>query len=467
MNKKVIITFILYALVSTFIMQSQPLVTIVPFASGLEKPVTITNAGDSRLFVVEQSGRIRIVESSGTVKATPFLDISDMVTSGNEQGLLGLAFHPDYGSNGFLYINYTGKDNYTHISRFSVSSTDPDIANPISEFPILSFAQPYANHNGGDIKFGPDGYLYIASGDGGSSGDPLNNAQDTTKMLGKILRIDVDNGNPYAIPETNPFAGNKPGLDEIWAYGLRNPWRFSFDRTTGDLWIADVGQASYEEINFQPVLSTGGENYGWKCYEGTHAYDNSMCNAGQNYSYPVYEYDHNSGDCSVIGGYVYRGSKYPGMDGYYFFTDYCSDELWSLHNSEGTWIIDYYNQFGGNGFSTFGEDMNGELYVANVSSGNIYAFQDTSSISDIGKSNIKSNIRIYPNPFSDKLYIEIDQDHYNLTQVFVYDIYGREVFSTSDLKNNLCLNLDFLPRGLYMLTFKTGGISKFRKLLKH
>jgi glucose/arabinose dehydrogenase len=467
MKKTVIISCIIYALVNTLIIRSQPMINLVPFASGLDKPVTITSAGDSRLFVVEQPGRIRIIEPSGTVKVTPFLDISDLVTGGNEQGLLGLAFHPDYESNGFFYINYTGKDNSTYISRFSVSSTDPDIANPISEFPILSFAQPYSNHNGGDIKFGPDGYLYIAAGDGGSSGDPLNNAQDTTRMLGKILRIDVDNGSPYAIPETNPFAGNKPGLDEIWAYGLRNPWRFSFDRTTGDLWISDVGQASYEEINFQSAFSQGGENYGWRCYEGTHPYDNSMCTAGENYSYPVYEYGHNTGGCSVIGGFIYRGSKYPAMEGYYFFTDYCSDEIWSLHDSAGTWIIDYYDQYGGNSFSTFGENINGELYVAGVSSGNIYSVQDTSSISDIGKSNIKNNIRIYPNPFSDNLYVEIDQDRSDLKQLTVYDVYGREVFQTSDLKNNISLNLDFLPRGIYMMTLKTGGITEFRELLKH
>jgi glucose/arabinose dehydrogenase len=466
MRRIFLLSCIVPVLANTFIIKAQPLVNLVPFASGLDKPVTITNARDNRLFIVEQSGRIRIVESSGVVKAQPFLDISVYVTGGNEQGLLGLAFHPDYASNGFFYVNYTGKDNYTHISRFNVSSANPDIADPVSEFPILSFEQPYSNHNGGDIKFGPDGYLYIAAGDGGSSGDPQNNAQDTTKMLGKILRINVDNGSPYAIPETNPFAGNKQGLDEIWAFGLRNPWRFSFDRITGDLWISDVGQASYEEINFQQASSAGGENYGWRCYEGTHAYDNSMCIASENYSYPVYEYSHNAGGCSVIGGFVYRGSKYPAMDGYYFFTDYCTDEIWSLSDSAGAWVVNYHDQYGGNNFSTFGEDKNGELYVAGVSSGNIYAIQDTSAISNIGKSNVNNNIRIYPNPFSDKLYIEIDQDQSVMKQFAIYDIYGRVIFASSTLDNDTHLNLDFLSPGVYFLTLKTGRITEYRELLK-
>jgi len=381
------------------------MINLVPFASGLAKPVAITHAGDSRLFVVEQGGTIRIVEPSGVVKKLPFLDISDKVTGGTEQGLLGLAFHPDYSSNGLFYVNYTGKDNNTHIVRFRVSTTNPDLADPASEFPILSFAQPYSNHNGGDVRFGPDEYLYIAAGDGGSGGDPHNNGQDTTKMLGKILRIDVDNGTPYAIPEDNPFAGNIPGLDEIWALGLRNAWRISFDRITGDLWMGDVGQDKYEEIDFQPAGSTGGENYGWRCYEGNHTFDTSLCLREEEFVFPVYEYLHDAGRCSVTGGFVYRGSKFPVMNGYYFFTDYCTDEIWSLHNNSGTWELIYHDRFSGNNFSTFGEDVNGELYIAGLSSGDIFVIQETST-TGFSELNIKNSINIYPNPVPDRLYVE-------------------------------------------------------------
>lgn len=458
---------ILFVASYIFIIKAQPSIHLLPIASGLERPVAITHAGDTRLFIVEQSGKIRIVESSGILQAQPFLDISDLVTGGNEQGLLGLAFHPDYKSNGFFYINYTGKDNYTHISRFSVSDFDPDLADPASEFPVLSFAQPYSNHNGGDIKFGPDGYLYIATGDGGSGGDPQNNAQDTTRMLGKILRIDVDNGNPYSIPETNPFAGNKPGLDEIWAFGLRNPWRISFDRITGDLWISDVGQNSYEEINFQPASSSGGENYGWRCYEGIHPYNTSDCLEAENYVLPVFEYSHiSTGGCSVTGGFIYRGSKYPAMNGYYFFTDYCNDEIWSLHNSTGTWINISHDRYSGNNFSTFGEDINGELYVAGIASGNIYAIQDTSVISDVTKSNITNSIRIYPNPFSQQLFIEFYQDQPVQKKLIIYDIYGRIVFTSLILEKNINLDLDFLAPGVYFLALNTGRKTEYKELIK-
>jgi glucose/arabinose dehydrogenase len=430
------------------------------------KPVTITNAGDDRLFVIEQDGRIRIIELSGEVRIAPFLDITGKVSKGTEQGLLGLAFHPDYQVNGFFYVDYTGLDNNTYISRFKVSEDDPDIADPASEFPVLSFTQPFTNHNGGDIKFGPDGYLYIAAGDGGSAGDPNGNGQDTTAMLGKLLRIDIGHGDPYTIPPANPFAGSKPGLDEIWAFGLRNPWRFSFDRETNDLWIADVGQDKYEEIDFQPALSAGGENYGWRCYEGDHSYNTTDCLPTGNYVSPVAEYGHTAGRCSVTGGYVYRGSKYPGMAGYYFYADYCTDELWSLHSNGDSWDVMYHGKYSGNNFSTFGEDRDGELYIAGLSTGVIYVVQDTSGVDAVSFSPNDGDILVYPNPFRGELFFDLTRQDTDLRQVTIYNVYGREVFIASELKNEGYLNLEFLPGGVYMIELKTDRFSQSREIVK-
>ena len=263
---------------------------LVLYASGLRTPVCIANAGDSRLFVADQHGYVILLNSLALANAQPFLDIHDRVVYGGERGLLGIAFHPQYRSNGYFFVNYTGAGDSTHISRFKVNADNPDIADPFSERKILTIPQPYANHNGGDLHFGGDGYLYIGLGDGGSGGDPGNRAQNKKTFLGKMLRIDVDKGNPYAIPPTNPFVGDPEVLPEIWATGLRNPWRFSFDRLTHDLWIGDVGQNKYEEIDFQPASSTGGENYGWKCYEGNEAYASINCAPDVLLTYPIYAY---------------------------------------------------------------------------------------------------------------------------------------------------------------------------------
>src|SRR6185369_5517149 len=255
-------------------------INLVPFAFGLSQPVTIANAGgsDTRLFVVEKGGTIRIVQSNGTVLGTPFLDITALVSTGAEQGLLGLAFHPNYASNGFFYVHYTDTSGNTAVVRYSVSG-NPDVANPMSAFPIFNTTQPFANHNGGEVIFGPDGYLYIGLGDGGSFCDPSDNGQDLTTPLGKILRIDVDSGSPYAIPPSNPYIGNMNMSirQEIWAWGLRNPWRFTFDRSTGDLYIADVGQNQNEEVDFEAAGGAGGVNYGWDCFEGNDPSSVSGC----------------------------------------------------------------------------------------------------------------------------------------------------------------------------------------------
>ena len=344
---------------------------MVAFATNLSSPVSITNAGDNRLFVTEQGGRIRIVNSNGEVNIQPYLDIHDKVVFNGERGLLGLAFDHDYASNGYFYVNYVGIGDITTISRFKVSANNPSTADPQSEFILLTVPQPFTNHNGGDLQIGPDGYLYIGLGDGGSGGDPGNRAQNPKEYLGKMLRIDIKHGNPYSIPPSNPFYNSTTALGEIWALGLRNPWRFSFDRLTGDLWIADVGQNAIEEVNFQPASSTGGENYGWRCYEGNEVYNIAGCPASAALTFPVYTYPHDT-ECSITGGYVFRGDHSSAYYGYYFFADYCSNKIWTLHKSRDTWVKEDFGQFAGNSFSTFGEDINGMLYIAGVDSGTIY-----------------------------------------------------------------------------------------------
>ncbi len=350
------------------------------YASGFYHPVVITNCGDNRLFVVEKAGIIHIVDSAGNINPAPFLDISSFVKSnGSEQGLLGLAFHPGYFVNGYFYVNYIGAGDSTHISRFSVDPSNAELALIASEKKLMTVYQPYTNHNGGDLHFGPDGFLYIGLGDGGSGGDPGNRAQDSLDMHGKILRINVDNGDPYAVPPDNPFVGTPAALDEIWAVGLRNPWRFSFDRQTGDLWIADVGQSTWEEINFEPAGSSGGFNYGWRCYEGNVSYNSSQCGDISLYTFPVDVYSHSLG-CSVTGGFVYRGNMFPGLYGRYFYADYCSDRIWTIHDNGGSWVTENFGQFQTNRFSTFGENAQGELFVAGYTSGNIFRIVDSSSM---------------------------------------------------------------------------------------
>jgi glucose/arabinose dehydrogenase len=345
-------------------------------ADGLAEPVYLTHAGDEsgRLFIVEQPGTIRIMRD-GALLPEPFLDLSERVDDGgNEQGLLGLAFHPKYSDNGLFFVNYTDNNGDTVVARFRVGA-DADRADPTSEFIVLKVDQPYGNHNGGDLAFGPDGYLYIGLGDGGSAGDPENRAQNLGELLGKMLRIDVDvppeAGGSYLLPEDNPFLGQAGVRPEIWAYGLRNPWRYSFDRVTGDLYMGDVGQGDIEEINFQPAGSRGGENYGWRFFEGTRDYQDSAA-APAGVIPPVTEYPHAEGGCSVTGGYVYRGETLPALTGVYLFGDYCSGIIWMLYrDAAGVW---QRQTFGQTDFaiSSFGEDQAGELYVLNHRAGEVY-----------------------------------------------------------------------------------------------
>ncbi len=346
-------------------------------ASGLNSPVEITHAGDQRLFIVERRGMIRILGEDGSLLPDDFININDRVANAfgqSEQGLLGLAFHPNYTENGYFYLHYTANNDDGIVARYSVDPNNPNIADPESEVILMTLEQPYSNHNGGCLKFGPDGYLYIGTGDGGSANDPGNRSQNPMNELGKMLRIDIDNGDPYAIPTDNPFVNDDETLDEIWAIGLRNPWKYSFDRETGDLWIADVGQNVWEEINMQPANSTGGENYGWRCYEGFNDFNTNGCEGAENYTPPVVEYNHQGfTHCSVTGGFVYRGTQYPAMQGHYIYADYCSGRFWStIQDANGDWQVQEVGSFPGYDISSFGQDINGELYVARLGQGRIY-----------------------------------------------------------------------------------------------
>jgi len=324
------------------------------YISGLDRPVDLQHAGDNsgRLFIVEKVGRIRVFQD-GQLLDAPYLDITDRVGSGgNEQGLLGLAFHPNYEVNGLFFVNYTDINGNTVIARYRVTG-DPNVADPTGEVVLLRLIQPFRNHNGGVLAFGPDGYLYAGLGDGGSAGDPQGNGQSLETWLGKILRLDVDSAEPYAVPSDNPF-GN-----EIWAYGLRNPWRMSFDSLTGDLYLGDVGQNQWEEIDFVSVGTPGGMNFGWDYFEGTHPYDGSPPQEAQLVP-PVAEYSHSQG-CSVTGGYVYRGAM-PEWNGIYLYGDYCTGFIWGLIRAVEGWQSQLlYSGVGP--ITSFGQDETGEIYL--------------------------------------------------------------------------------------------------------
>lgn len=347
---------------------SPPVLALSLVASGLTSPVHITNAGDGsgRIFVIERAGVIKIMKD-GVVPVTPFLDISARVGTAGEGGLLSLAFPPGYATKNYFYVYYTNLQGDTVVARYYLSN-DPNIADLNSEEVVFTAAQPFANHNGGQIAFGPDSYLYIGLGDGGGGGDPQGNGQNPGTVLGKMLRIDTESGaSPYAVPQDNPFINDPAYQPEIWALGLRNPWRFSFDSLTGDLYIGDVGQATYEEIDLQQASSHGGQNYGWNIMEGMHCYNNASCDQ-TGLTLPISEYDHSEG-CSVTGGHVYRGTLYPSLNGYYLFGDYCSGRIWGL---KGTGSLSQLLLDTDLSIATFGRDETGELYVTDLTGGGVY-----------------------------------------------------------------------------------------------
>src|SRR5712664_1560443 len=356
-------------------------VELAPVASGFSSPLDIQQAGDGsgRLFVVEQGGKIKIIQN-GSILGTPYLDVSSLIVSGGEEGLLGLAFHPNYSANGCFYVNYTTNllNGFlqTVIAEFRAATPGANIVNTSSEQRLIIVDQPEANHNGGGLAFGNDGFLYIALGDGGGGGDvhgTIGNGQDTTTLLGKILRIDVDSspdaGLAYHVPSSNPFFNQPPARGEIWFYSLRNPIRFSFDRPTGNIWIGDVGQDSFEEVD-RLTSAQGGANLGWRCKEGTHLFNfSSNCQTATLVD-PIFDYDHTQGDDTVIGGYVYHGTRIPGLAGNYVFGDFISGRIWSLtQDSQGKWVRTFLLNSAANDLAGFGQDQNGELYTARYSTG--------------------------------------------------------------------------------------------------
>ena len=329
----------------------------------LEQPLGMAvREGDSALYVAQKTGKVVAIRAARTVDKVPVLDLSDEVSLGGEQGLLGLAFAPGGRE---LYVNYTDTNGDTHVTGFAMRG---DRADPATRRDILVVEQPYSNHNGGNLVFGPDGFLYVGLGDGGSGGDPLGNGQSLSTLLGKMLRIDpqLSGEAPFRVPADNPFVGRADARPAIWAYGLRNPWRYSFDRLTGDLWIGDVGQTEWEEIDVQPAGSSGGENYGWNILEGSHPFFGDELPNGVA---PIYEYSHAEGGCTVIGGYVYRGESIPELSGAYLFGDLCIGEIEALRVENGR--VTGHAALGPvvENLSSFGEDADGELYAMSLSGG--------------------------------------------------------------------------------------------------
>ena len=455
--KKLLPTFLLFFTSALIFAQD---VEIELFKSGFSDPLHLQHANDNRLFVVEQGGKIKIIQGDGTINAVPFIDISGLISSGSERGLLGLAFHPDYENNGYFFVNYTNTSGDTQVSRFSVDSGNPDLADINSELQIIGYPQPFPNHNGGNLAFGPDGYLYISSGDGGSGGDPGNRAQNITLPLGKLLRIDVDNpsgGNNYGIPADNPFAGNSNAREEIWSYGLRNPWRFSFDLTENNLWIADVGQGNWEEIN-RVNVSESGLNYGWRCYEGNHPYNTEDCPPQSELTFPIAEYSHANG-CSITGGYVYRGSVYTDIEGLYFFADYCSGLIGTVDGAGN--LVDH-GDFSGNWVS-FGEDVNKELYIIDIG-GTIYKIKG-GEIAGTADFSLENSLVMLPNPASENVSFSLKNGTLETIQLF--DIRGRTVFSEKNISStSKTIFISSLNSGVYFAKITSEkGQSAVKKLM--
>ena len=427
------------------------------FADGFSSPLALKNAGDERLFVVEQGGVIKIVDLNGTVNTTPFLDIQSIVNAGGERGLLGLAFHPEYQTNGRFFVHYSNSSGDTQISEFSVSTSNPDIANPNSEVMLLTVSQPFSNHNGGTIAFGPqDGYLYIGLGDGGGGGDTDNNAQNPTLLIGKLLRIDIDTqsgGNNYGIPSDNPFIGDPNTRDEIWATGLRNPFRFTMDPETNSIWIGDVGQNAREEVN-RASLSQAGLNYGWRCYEGNAPFNTSGCPDESELTFPVFDYSWNGGG-SVIGGYVYRGDLYADLQDVYVFGDI--DGMISTLDIDDNYINQ--GQFPGT-WVAFGQDINKELYSVNLG-GSI--FKIAGGVLSVDE-NQGANAIIYPNPATNIVNIKLQ------TQVMehlkISDVKGSIIYTETLQSNKKLLNTSSFAKGLYFITITTkNGAVVVKKLM--
>lgn len=375
----------LLSLVFTSILYAQPAIQYRPVIQSLSNPVEIVSADDNshRLFIVQKQGIIKVYTATFDYLGD-FLTVANITTEG-ERGLLSLAFHPLYKTNGLFFVYYTNAEGSIEVASYKVSS-NPNVADPATRKIIITIPHPgAANHNGGRLSFGTDGYLYFATGDGGGGGDPRNNAQNGNSLLGKMIRIDVNNSTPplnYSVPADNPFVDDPAIADEIWGLGLRNPWRWSFDRLTRDMWIADVGQNAREEINFAKAGEHKGLNFGWRCYEGSQTYNTSGCQPAHAYTSPVFEYPHNNtqGGFSVTGGYVYRGAEYPALNGYYIFADYVSGNQWATKDSSGVWITKQLPGSLPRNISGFGEAHDGSIYACSLSAGIVYKLEAVTGV---------------------------------------------------------------------------------------
>lgn len=446
---------LLYTGLISFSIFNAQSINLEEFATGFTAPVEITHANDSRVFVVQQNGIIKIVQPNGTVNSSNFLNISSKITYGGERGLLGLAFHPQYAVNGYFFVYYNDTSGNITVARYTRSS-NPDVADATTEKIILNQPKPFSNHNGGSIHFAPDGYLWIVTGDGGSGGDPNNNGQNKNSLLGKLLRLDINSTGPYNIPPGNPFVGTD-GADEVWAYGLRNAWKFNFDTVSGNVMIADVGQENIEEINRMPITQAG-INYGWRCYEGNDPYNTSGCAAQLTMTFPVAVYDHSGGKCSITGGYVYRGTQYPALQGKYIFADYCSTQI-GIMNSDNS--ITWSAAFSGNNFSTFGINSQNELFVAAVNNGKI--FRVTTSTLGTNENGLSSQIKVYPNPASEKVFIEGIQDRNTTADLTSPE--GRKILENAKIESDNSLNISGIPTGVYFLHLNLDNRKSYSKKL--
>ncbi len=473
--KKIILVLLFFPFLIFGQGNNEPKIYLDEVADGFTLPVDITHANDSRLFVVEKVGRIKIMYPDFSVEATPFLDIRSKVKSGpSEMGLLGLAFHPDFVQNGYFFVNYTNQNDESVLSRFRLDQSNVNLADPASETVLLTLSQPYNNHNGGDMAFGPDGYLYFSLGDGGSSGDPGNRSQDGQTLLGKILRLSINEvdtliGTTYTIPTDNPFVNDADIADEIWSLGLRNPWRFSFDKQTGDMWIGDVGQGRFEEINFEPA-NTPGVNYGWRCFEGLNDFKANDC-AGPSNTYvdPVFSYDHfDLLGSSITGGFVYRGSTYPNFQGYYIFGDYTSGNLWTLNQDmSGNFQSKFLGKrVDGGQLSSFGEDFQGEIYLTAYNQGKIFQIKDSSQIATslspkVGQASLSARY----SRAKEKITLRLSEGLFQAPQLGMFTLNGQQVqapLRTSPYK--LEVATQGLPTGLYLLKLDMDGKQWVRKI---
>ena len=447
-------------------------IKLTKVSSGFTKPVDISTSGihdDQRIFITEKDGRIKVLLKDGTTLSKPFLDIDARVnSSANERGLLGLAFHPRYSENGYFFVHYTNNSGHSTISRFKVSPNDENLALPESEKILLVVNQPFNNHNAGDLAFGKNGFLYIGMGDGGSGGDPGNRSQNPQQLLGKMLRIDVNTEDaPYLIPSTNPYANSPDTLKEIWAFGLRNPWRISMDTLLNELWIADVGQDRWEEVNVAHA-DRGGLNYGWRCFEGNAVFNFSTCNTATSFYSPVHVYANqfNTG-CSVTGGFVYRGNEIPELKGQYIYGDFCTGIFWSISKKEdGSYVNNQIGDFEDMEFATFGTDHSGEVFVAGLGNGSIYKIQGIPSL--VGHAGAEDGFTVFPNPVTNLLTLKStfkagDQHHWIINDM-LRGITLMPAVLYSD-GNTAVLDVQDLPAGSY--TVRNYSNNKSFLFIKH